>query len=199
MANDLPEADQRSNLPDYNWIAALPDGERVWIAQAGGTLRSFFLPTGLLDFLPLAAHPSISPPAGRARIYFVGSVLFVDDGSGPVAIAPAQSMQMAIGGALDAPPLPLTGAGAEVATTAMTLASLQARRGVPETSGTTTIQLEVNGVPVAGATLSWTVADAAFALKSVALSQVVAKGDRVSLRLTSAGAGAEDVYAEASA
>jgi hypothetical protein len=111
--------------------------------------------------------------------------------------APAPSFKMAIGGHLGSAVLPLSRAGIEVAQRAVTLARFQARRGTPETSGTTTVELEVNGSVVAGSTLSWTSADAAYALKSAVISQAVVLGDQVSLRLTGAGVDAEDVYAEA--
>jgi hypothetical protein len=58
------------------------------------------------------------------------------------------------------------------------------------------VQLELNGSPIGGATLSWTNGDAAFALKSVAISLLVAVGDRLSFRLTSAEVGGEDVFVE---
>lgn len=109
----------------------------------------------------------------------------------------APTFQMTIGGCLAAATLPLSKAGIEVAQKPATLIRLQARRGTPETSGTTTIQLEINGTPVVGSDLSWTSADAADALKSVVISQAVALGDQVSLRLTAAGVDAEDIRAEA--
>ena len=105
--------------------------------------------------------------------------------------------QMQLGNALDAVALPLTNCGIEIVQTTKTLTSFQARRGTPGTAGTTTIQLELNGVAVVGATLSWTTADAAFALKTVAITVAVVVGDRLSFRLTSAETGAEDILAEA--
>jgi hypothetical protein len=105
--------------------------------------------------------------------------------------------QMQLGNALDSVSLPLTNCGIEIVQTAKTLTSFQARRGTPGTAGTTTIQLELNGAAVGGATLSWTTADAAFALKTVAITVAVVVGDRLSFRLTSAETGAEDILAEA--
>ena len=105
------------------------------------------------------------------------------------------SFKMTLGGCLTVPALPFVDAGIEIANAAGTLTTFVARRGNPETSGTTTIQLEVNGGAIGGATLSWTIADAAFALKTVAISQAVSINDRVSFRLTAAGTNAEDIYA----
>lgn len=103
-----------------------------------------------------------------------------------------------LGGRLDIPGLPLTGVGTELADGAATLTYFQARRGTAGTSGTTTIQLEINGAAVAGATLSWTGGtDASNALKNVAINQVVALGDRITLRLTAVEAGSpQDIFAQ---
>jgi len=109
----------------------------------------------------------------------------------------APTFQMVIGGHLASATLPLSKAGIEVVQKSATIVRFQARRGIPETSGTTTVELEVNGSVVAGSTLSWTSADAADALKSAVISQAIAIGDQVSLRLTAAGADAEDIRAEA--
>lgn len=105
--------------------------------------------------------------------------------------------QMQLGSALDSATLPLTNCGLEIAQVAKTLTVFRARRGTPGSSGTTTIQLEINGSAVVGATLSWTSGDGAFALKSVAIVQAVVAGDRISFRLTSSEVGAEDILAEA--
>jgi hypothetical protein len=109
----------------------------------------------------------------------------------------ANAYSMVLGGRLDIPTLPLSGAGAELADGASTLTYLQARRGTAGTSGTTTVQLEVNGSPVSGATLSWVGGtDANDALKNTAISQTVSLGDRISLRLTAVEAGSpQDIYA----
>ncbi|MGD9728061.1 MAG: hypothetical protein AB7L09_00135 [Nitrospira sp.] len=106
-------------------------------------------------------------------------------------------LEMTLGGELDYPDLPLTNIGTELANIAGTLTTFAARRGVPGSSGTTTIQLEVNGSAIVGATLSWTSADAAFALKTVSISQAVSQNDRVSFRLTAGETGGEDIFAEA--
>lgn len=104
--------------------------------------------------------------------------------------------QMQLGGRFPTGGLPLTDIGNEISPIAATLVNFRARRGVPGISGTTTIQLEINGAPVAGATLSWVTSDAAFTLKSVVISQAVAVGDRVSFRLTSSEVNGEDIFAE---
>ncbi|MDB4726412.1 hypothetical protein OAF54_03155 [bacterium] len=107
------------------------------------------------------------------------------------------SFDLAIGGCLAAADLPLSGAGAEVVDTAATIIKFQGRRGTPETSGTTTVQLELNGTLV-GSALSWTSADAANALKSANVNIPIVVGDLLTLRLTSAGVDAADIYTEAS-
>jgi hypothetical protein len=105
--------------------------------------------------------------------------------------------QMQLGGRLPTSGLPLINIGSEISPIVATLVNFRARRGVPGVSGTTTIQLEVNGSPVAGATLSWTFADPAFTLMFVAISQAIVVGDRLSFRLTSAEVNGEDIFAEA--
>ena len=106
--------------------------------------------------------------------------------------------QLNLGGRLDIPTLPLSGVGIELSDGAYVLTYFQARRGTAGTSGTTTIQLELNGAVVGGATLSWTGGtDANNALKNVAISQVIALGDRISFRLTAIEAGSpQDIYAQ---
>lgn len=104
--------------------------------------------------------------------------------------------QMQLGSALDSVTLPLTNCGIEIVQAVKTLTVFRARRGTPGSSGTTTVQLELNGAAVGGATLSWTSGDGAFALKSVAIVQDVVVGDRLSFRLTSSEVGAEDILAE---
>lgn len=105
--------------------------------------------------------------------------------------------QMQLGNALDVPTLPLTLCGLEVVQTTKTLTTFRARRGTPGSAGTTTIQLELNGVLVVGATLSWTPVDPAFSLKTVAILVAVVAGDRLSFSLTSAETDGQDILAEA--
>lgn len=105
---------------------------------------------------------------------------------------------MALGGHLGFVALPFSGAGPEIADAGYTITSFKARRGVAGTSGTTTVQLELNGSTIGGATLSWTSSDAAFTLKTVTLSQAIVAGDRISFRLTAVeGGDPQDIYAEA--
>lgn len=80
---------------------------------------------------------------------------------------------------------------------ATTLLLFQGRRGVPGTAGTTSVQLELNGVAVVGAILSWTPVDPAFDLQIIVIALPVVVGDRLSIRLLSAETGGEDVFAEA--
>lgn len=86
--------------------------------------------------------------------------------------------------------------GAEIVASSATLTVFQARRGVPGSSGTTTIQLELNGSAVSGATLSWAFTDGAYSLKTIVISQAVSVGDRLSFRITAAEVNAEDIFAE---
>lgn len=106
--------------------------------------------------------------------------------------------QFEMGQELDAFTLPFLNAASEIVASVATLLSFRGRRAVPGSAGTTTIQLEHNGAPVVGAVLSWVPGDAAFALKTVAISLAVAAGDRLSIRLTSAETGGEDIFAGAS-
>lgn len=95
------------------------------------------------------------------------------------------------------PVIPFTTVGVEIISVAGTLTNFRARRGVAGSAGTTTIQLEKNGVAVVGATLSWLFTDPGFTLKSVVTSVVVAIGDYLSFRLTAKETNGEDIFAEA--
>jgi hypothetical protein len=106
--------------------------------------------------------------------------------------------QFEIGQELDTFDIPFLNAASEIVSSAKTLTTFSGRRAVPGSSGTTTVQLELNGAPIGGAILSWTPSDLAFALKTVAISVSIVAGDRLSIRLTSAETGGEDVFAEAS-
>lgn len=103
------------------------------------------------------------------------------------------SMPMSLFGRLNTLPTPFTGLGQEIAQLATTLKVFHARRMVAGSSGTTTIQLEINGTPVGGATLSWTSAEPNETLKTVAISQAISVLDVVSFRLTSAEITGEDI------
>lgn len=106
----------------------------------------------------------------------------------------------ALGNLAFAGPLPRVNIGPELVGGVTTFVDFRARRGVPGSSGTTTIQLELNGTPIVGATLSWTPADAAFSLKTVVISVAVVAGDRLSFRLNSREGGSpQDIYAEVNA
>lgn len=101
---------------------------------------------------------------------------------------------MVLGGKYSNVQLPLTGIGIEIAHTDTILKTFIGRRGVVGNSGTTTIQLEIDGAAIPGATLSWTTSDAAFALKSVPIDQTITAGARISFRLTSAETNGRDIY-----
>jgi hypothetical protein len=126
------------------------------------------------------------------------AVGFTKSGTTFTRISQGVLYQMQVGSLLSAATLPLSGCGGEVVSTGTTLTTFQARRGTPGTSGTTTVQLEVNGVAVGGATLSWTSGDGAFALKSVAINVAVNAGDRLSMLLSSAEVGGQDIFGEVS-
>jgi len=102
---------------------------------------------------------------------------------------------MTLIGPLDVPALPVTRIGQELAPRPMTLIQFFARRMTAGSSGTTTIQLEIDGAPVAGAVLSWTPADADGAMKSVTVSEAVADKGIISFRLVASEAGAADILA----
>jgi len=96
--------------------------------------------------------------------------------------------------------LPAVNLGPELVGGAATFVDFRARRAVPGSSGTTTIQLEVNGAPIGGATLSWLSTDPAFSLQSTVIAVPVVAGDRISFRLTSREGGSpRDIYAEVNA
>jgi hypothetical protein len=86
--------------------------------------------------------------------------------------------------------------GTEIAAIIQTLTKFRARRVTAGSSGTTTIELEINGITT-GDTLSWTSADPDWTLKSTNISVVVATGDRISFAITSAEGGSpRDIFAE---
>lgn len=104
---------------------------------------------------------------------------------------------MALAGPLNsAGTLPVTRIGSEIVGKTLTLTTLRGRRDIAGSSGTTTIQLEINGTPIGGATLSWTSADTDLTLKTALISQGVVPGDIMSFRLTSRESGAENIYVE---
>ena len=109
----------------------------------------------------------------------------------------ASGLNMALVGGLDsAGILPVVRLGTEIAGKTLTLTTLRGRRDVAGISGTTTIQLEINGVAISGATLSWTSADADLTLKTALIAEPIVPGDAVSFRLTSRESGAENIYIE---
>ena len=106
----------------------------------------------------------------------------------------------ALGNLAFAGPLPATNIGPELTGGPTTYIAFRARRALPGSAGTTTIQLELNGTAVGGAILSWTSADVAFTLKSIVIAVGVIAGDRLSFRITSREAGSpRDIYAEVNA
>jgi len=105
---------------------------------------------------------------------------------------------LTIGGSLrSAGTLPVSNLGSDLSMVNKTFTRMRGRRAIAGTSGTTTVQLETDGTPVVGATLSWTSADTAFTLKTATISVVTVPGTRLSLRLTAREDGnPQDVYVE---
>lgn len=93
--------------------------------------------------------------------------------------------------------LPAGNLGSEIVGADGTLNRFIGRRGVAGTSGQTTIELELNGVPT-GITLEWLSTDPAFSLEETEMSLRVHAGDRLSFRITSAETGARDIFTVAS-
>jgi len=136
------------------------------------------------------------------------STLIINDGTNDIAqdqvdtflngTFSIETLFLAIGGSIrSAGTLPVSGLGADIVMTNREFTQMRGRRGVAGTSGTTTVQLENNGTPVSGATLSWTSADAAFTLKTAVISTFTEPGTRLSLRLTATEDGnPQDIYIE---
>lgn len=106
------------------------------------------------------------------------------------------SFKMNIGGVLSTPTLPLSRIGTEVVTISKTLTSFNAIRAIAGSSGTTTIQLELNGNVVSGSSLSWTSSDGNYSFKTATINQAILSGDVLSFRLTSAETNAESIFSE---
>lgn len=111
-------------------------------------------------------------------------------------LAVAGKAAFTIGGKIDGLTLPYGDLASEIVPLSKTLTTLQGRRGVQGSAGTTTVVLELNGSPVGAATLSWASTDVAWTLKTVTFSQAVVSGDRLSIRLTSVETGGEDLVLE---
>jgi len=125
----------------------------------------------------------------------------IGSGGGGGGTGASNTLNMNVHGNLSfAGGLPAVNLGPELVGGATTFVDFRARRAVPGSSGTTTIQLEVNGTAVGGATLSWLSSDPAFTLKSTVIAVAVSAGDRISFRLNSREGGApRDIYAEVNA
>lgn len=134
---------------------------------------------------------STGVPAGAALLA---------DGQGRAAygeIVVSDAFRFTVGGVLSAA-VGLSGLGPEIAATAGTITELRGRRGAAGTTGTTIIELEINGAAT-GRQLSWATSDGAHALKSLTgFSAAYAEGDRLSLKMVSAETAAEDIAVEAS-
>ena len=122
-----------------------------------------------------------------------------DDFTVPGSLIAATPVSCDVLGLLSGLTLPADNLGSELVTAAGTYTLFEATREVAETDATkTTIQLTLNGADVAGASLSWDSGDAAFDVQSLAISQAVVAGDRMAIKVTSAGASADTVRARVS-
>jgi hypothetical protein len=115
-----------------------------------------------------------------------------------VDVGGAQTYNMTLMGKFSlSGPLPRGNIGPEIAGEDTKLRDFRARRAIPGSAGSTSIQLEVNGSLVSGAILTWTSGDPAFTLKSVPMALDILAGDRLSFRMLTKETGpAEDIYAE---
>lgn len=163
-------------------------------------------PMGCISILCTPPGTSCAPPVcntgsgndGATGIQ--GATGIGSGGGGGTGASNTLNMNL-LGRFIDAGSLPRVDIGPELVGGATTFIDFRARRGTPGASGgTTTIELELNGVPT-GDTLSWTNADGAWLLKSTAISVAVVSGDRLSFRLTSREGGptAKDIVAEVNA
>jgi len=127
------------------------------------------------------------------KIWRSNGVAWIDLASGPVVTPQPLGVSMDVAGFFSVG----TDLGSSNIIGACTLLLFSGRREIAGTAGTTSIQLEINGAPLAGAVLSWVPADVAWARKSVVLSQAVALGDRLSFRILTAEVGGAGLITEA--
>ena len=90
----------------------------------------------------------------------------------------------------------VTDIGIEIVGKSTHFTTFRGMRATPGSAGTTTIQLEIDGAAITGATLSWASTDPAYELKEVSISQTIEAGQRISFRTTSAETNARDIYTE---
>lgn len=100
---------------------------------------------------------------------------------------------MNVMGILSSVTLPQGNLGTELASGPATLTRFLGRRATPGSSGTTRVGLEKNGV-LTPYELEWLSTDPAFTLEIADIKLKVDVGDRLSLRLLEAEAGAADLY-----
>jgi hypothetical protein len=144
----------------------------------------------MADIIPIGLNAA----SGQKRVLKPGDIL-TDQNSNSIIANTGYSM--VLGGPFDSiDSLPLINIGTEVTSNPTILRNFRARRATAGSSGNTTIQLEINGSPVSGATLSWSTSDGALALKTVSINENVAAGAYISFRITSKETGGEDIIAE---
>lgn len=110
------------------------------------------------------------------------------------AVEGVSGITMNVVGVLSSVALPLGNLGVELAAGTVTLLRFFGRRGRAGTAGSTQVALEKNGALVPDAVLEWLPTDADYALESTDIKVRIVSGDRLSLRLLSAEAGAQDLY-----
>lgn len=113
-------------------------------------------------------------------------------------VSATAGMPMNVVGQLGSAGLPIGNLGIELAAADGVLTVFLGRRGSPGTIGQTVVELEKNGA-LTGYRLTWSFDEAAFALKSIPIKLKIKAGDRLSLRILSVEAGAEDLYCLATA
>jgi hypothetical protein len=113
----------------------------------------------------------------------------VADGTPGTWIRQAVEYQLSVGGFLSGETLPLSDLGIETIYDSRTLTELRAIRRVAGSSGTTTVELELDGVAT-GDSLSWSGGvDADDTEKTATISLAVTAGQRLTFRVTSVEAG----------
>jgi len=136
-----------------------------------------------LDFLKIAQSRNLRTFLKDNAFGANSSTLILSDGTNDISqdivdsflnalSTPFTPLDLVIGGSLNsAGSLPISNLASTMLGINRTFTNIRGRRGVPGTSGTTTIQAEINGNLITSASLSWTSADAAFELKTATFSQ----------------------------
>jgi len=100
---------------------------------------------------------------------------------------------LGIKGTLSNLSLPLTGLGIELIAENTTLSKIYAMRGVAGTNGTTSIEIELNGIGT-GIVMTWIPGDGNNRVKTTDITLNVVSGDILTFKITSAEMGSEDIF-----